>query len=199
MPRTLQEIVDHADEIAQQFEDYEPTDADRRPVAPLMSARAAVQARAQAERAVAEAVKDMRAVNYSWSAIGTVLGTSAEAARQRYGASETRVRAVAVRTIGSRTKLAAPSHTQTRATARPAALPAAAKTTAAKTTASPTRSRAAAAKKTAPTRTRASAAKATTTAAPKPRAAAKAAPAPQAAAKTPVQRIRAATKAAGRG
>jgi hypothetical protein len=32
MPRTIQEILDHADKIAQQFEDYQPDDGDERPV-----------------------------------------------------------------------------------------------------------------------------------------------------------------------
>lgn len=32
MPRTLKEILEHADEIAEQFEDYEPDPADRRTV-----------------------------------------------------------------------------------------------------------------------------------------------------------------------
>ena len=33
MPRSIQEILDHADEIARRFEDYDPSDNDERPVA----------------------------------------------------------------------------------------------------------------------------------------------------------------------
>ena len=41
--------------------------------------------RAQAERDVSEAVAVARAERHSWAAIGAMLGTSGEAARQRYG------------------------------------------------------------------------------------------------------------------
>ena len=32
MPRSIQEILDHADELAKRFEDYEPDADDERPV-----------------------------------------------------------------------------------------------------------------------------------------------------------------------
>lgn len=85
MPRSLQEILDSSDELAKRFEDYEPTEADRRPVEPMHRARAAALARAAAEAEVAGAVAEMRSVSYSWATIGSVLGTSGEAVRQRYG------------------------------------------------------------------------------------------------------------------
>jgi len=85
MPRSLQEILDQSDELAKRFEDYEPTEADRRPVAPLHRARAAVRAKAEAEAEVAAAVAEMRSSGYSWATIGSVVGTSGEAVRQRYG------------------------------------------------------------------------------------------------------------------
>jgi len=47
--RSIQEILDHADEIAQQFEYYEPGDGDERPVEKYLLKRAAV-ARARSER-----------------------------------------------------------------------------------------------------------------------------------------------------
>jgi hypothetical protein len=40
---------------------------------------------AQAERDISEAVAVARAEGHSWAAIGAMLGTSGEAARQRYG------------------------------------------------------------------------------------------------------------------
>ena len=51
MPRSLQEILEHADELSRRFEEHEPKDV--RDAAPL-------------------------------HAIGTMLGTSGEAARKRY-------------------------------------------------------------------------------------------------------------------
>jgi hypothetical protein len=45
----------------------------------------AFQARADAERRLAEAVEVARDDGHSWSSIGAMVGTSGEAARQRYG------------------------------------------------------------------------------------------------------------------
>lgn len=42
----------------------------------------------KAERSIAAAVTDARAHGFSWATIGTMLGTSGEAARQRYGAKQ---------------------------------------------------------------------------------------------------------------
>lgn len=85
MPRTVQQILDHADELARRFEDYEPAPGDRREVEPHRALASAARARAQAEREVAHAVGRARASGYTWKAIGEVLGTSGEAARLRYG------------------------------------------------------------------------------------------------------------------
>lgn len=85
MPRSIQEILDRADELAQRFESYEPDEADERPVEEHMLERA-VLARARSERQVADAVIAARASGISWQKIGSLLGTSAQAAQQRYGA-----------------------------------------------------------------------------------------------------------------
>jgi hypothetical protein len=85
MPRTLQEIIDHANELASQFEQQEPDPDDRRDPEPMHAMRRAATHRSTAEAEVAEAVEAARAARYSWAAIGAVLGTSGEAARQRYG------------------------------------------------------------------------------------------------------------------
>jgi predicted lipoprotein len=85
MPKTLQEIIDHADDMSTAFDDYRPEASTLRDPAPLLRARAAVHARARAEAEVAAAVAEMRDTGYSWAAIGMVLGTTGEAARQRYG------------------------------------------------------------------------------------------------------------------
>ena len=84
MPRTIQEILDHADELAQRFEDYEPAADDEVSVAEHPLRRAAL-ARARSERQIVEAVEAARAEGISWARIGGLLGTSAQAAQQRYG------------------------------------------------------------------------------------------------------------------
>ena len=85
MPRTIQEILDHADELAERFEAYEPAEGDERSVEEYLLQRAAL-ARARSERQIIEAVAAARARGISWSRIGELLGTSAQAAQQRYGA-----------------------------------------------------------------------------------------------------------------
>ena len=83
MPRSIQEILDHADELAKKFEDHEPEVSDERPVEEYMLERAAL-ARARSERQVADAVIAARSAGASWQKIGNLLGTSAQAAQQRY-------------------------------------------------------------------------------------------------------------------
>ena len=65
MPRTVDEILAHADELAARFESYDPVEA-------------------QAERHVLDAIRGARDAGMSWAAIGNMVGTSGEAARQRY-------------------------------------------------------------------------------------------------------------------
>jgi len=85
MPRSIQEILDHADELAKRFEDYEPSSGDERDVAQYLLRRAAL-ARARSERQIAEAVDAARRAGMSWKHIGSELGISAQATQQRYGA-----------------------------------------------------------------------------------------------------------------
>jgi len=83
MPRSIEEILEQADELAARFEAHEPdamVDASA-----LRAARAAFLERAEAERHLADAVSIARAEGHSWAAIGAMVGTSGEAARQRYG------------------------------------------------------------------------------------------------------------------
>ena len=61
MPRTVDEILKHADELAARFEE-----------------------RSAAEQHVIDAIRAARKSGMSWSAIGAFVGTSGEAARQRY-------------------------------------------------------------------------------------------------------------------
>lgn len=85
MPRTVQDILDHAEELAKRFEDYEPTPEGERDPEVYAELRSAVLSRSDAERSIRDAVHRAREHGYSWAFIGTVVGTSGEAARQRYG------------------------------------------------------------------------------------------------------------------
>jgi hypothetical protein len=85
MPRSIQEILDHADELARRFEDYEPSASDERLVEEYALERAVV-AQARGERQILDAVRTARSKGISWQRIGEILGTSAQAAQPRYGA-----------------------------------------------------------------------------------------------------------------
>lgn len=85
MPRTVDEILQHADELAARFEGYEPSDDDELDASAVELLRAAVQERSDAERHLLEAVKAARSAGLSWASIGVFVGTSGEAVRQRYG------------------------------------------------------------------------------------------------------------------
>lgn len=84
MPRTIQDILDHAEALARRFEDYEPAADDEVDVAEHLLRRAALE-RARTEHQIGEAVVAARAAGLSWKRIGEQLGTSAQAAQQRYG------------------------------------------------------------------------------------------------------------------
>jgi hypothetical protein len=86
MPRSTKEIIDQADALARRFEDHVPGGADARSANTLAQVREAFLGRAQAESDLLLAVGAARGDGQSWSAIGAMLGTSGEAARQRFGA-----------------------------------------------------------------------------------------------------------------
>lgn len=83
MPRTAQEILDNADELAARFERAEP--GDLREATALRTVREAFVSRAETERALHNAVVEARHDGHSWASIGAMVATSGEAARQRYG------------------------------------------------------------------------------------------------------------------
>ena len=85
MPRSLDEMMAQADDLADRFEAYEPEPGDRDTVAPLTQLRLAALKRAESEREIAEAVTNARPSDTSWKVIGAAVGASGEAARQRYG------------------------------------------------------------------------------------------------------------------
>jgi hypothetical protein len=85
MPRTIDEIMSQADQLAARFEGHEPDRGSLRDATALRAVRKAFLARAASERRVTDAVAKARAEGHSWAAIGAMVGTSGEAARQRYG------------------------------------------------------------------------------------------------------------------
>lgn len=85
MPRTTDEILAHADELAARFESYEPNSDDELNANAILELRTAVAEQSAAQRHMQEAVRQARNSGMSWAAIGSLVGTSGEAARQRYG------------------------------------------------------------------------------------------------------------------
>ena len=64
MPRSIQEILDHADELAKRFEEYEPAAGDERPVEEYMLERVALT-RARSEQQVVDAIAAARRAGIS--------------------------------------------------------------------------------------------------------------------------------------
>lgn len=85
MPRTINEIISQAEELATRFEDHEPDAEAIKEARVLRELRHAFVVRADAEQRVTDAVRRARADGHSWASIGAMVGTSGEAARQRYG------------------------------------------------------------------------------------------------------------------
>lgn len=83
MARSLDEIIEHADQLAALFES-EDFDPEMRDAWALRELIAAAEGRSAAEARVDKAVLAARLDGCSWGLIGMVLGTSGEAARQRY-------------------------------------------------------------------------------------------------------------------
>lgn len=88
MPRSVKDILEHDDELAKRFEDYEPSPTDERDPAVFAQLRRAVLSRSDAERSIKNAIDRAREHGYSWAFIGSLDGTSGEAARQRHGRSQ---------------------------------------------------------------------------------------------------------------
>lgn len=92
MPRSVKEIIEQAEELAYRFESFDPDPADRARARSLAAVHRATLARAEAEAELMKAVAKARADEHSWAAIGAMLGTSGEAARQRYSTQQDRRR-----------------------------------------------------------------------------------------------------------
>ncbi|HHU11525.1 MAG TPA: hypothetical protein GXZ60_16160 [Intrasporangiaceae bacterium] len=86
--RSIDDIIARAEELADAFENYDPKPGDQdAPVPPIMAVKLAAWRRDTAERELAEAVRAAREQRLSWREVGEAIGTSGEAARQRYSAS----------------------------------------------------------------------------------------------------------------
>ena len=86
--RSIEDITARADEFADAFENYAPKLGDQdAPLSPAMAVKLAAWRRDAAEKELAEAVRAAREQCLSWREVGEVIGTSGEAARQRYSAT----------------------------------------------------------------------------------------------------------------
>jgi hypothetical protein len=86
--RSIDDITARADQLADAFENYEPKPGeDGAALPPVMAVKLAAWRRDAAESELADAVRAARGQNLSWRELGEAIGTSGEAARQRYGAS----------------------------------------------------------------------------------------------------------------
>lgn len=85
MPRNLDELIAHGDELAGLFERTGP-DAFREPSTRSLLAHAAMR-RAAAERDLRSAVVAAKRDGMAWDEVGSILGVSGEAARKRYRAA----------------------------------------------------------------------------------------------------------------
>ena len=86
MPRSMRDLINDADRLADSLEKSETVGRRIDPAErqELQALTAAVLERARAERSVQLAVQQAREHGRSWAVIGKVLGTSPQAAQQRF-------------------------------------------------------------------------------------------------------------------
>ena len=85
MRRSTEQVIAHANSLSTVFEGYEPRVADERDPDLYRRLESAIRRRAGAEQDIIDAIAVMRAAGWSWASIGGVLGTTGQAAQQRYG------------------------------------------------------------------------------------------------------------------
>lgn len=85
MPRSLQEVIDNQDEIADWFEKHGPSPESRRPVSEFYLGCIADALSGGLHQQVPEAVAAARRAGASWEQIAEAVGTSATEAEQRFG------------------------------------------------------------------------------------------------------------------
>jgi hypothetical protein len=117
MPRTVDEILAQADELSRRFEDAEPvagTDG-----AALRAVREAFEDLALTQKRLSERIAVAKAAGHSWATIGAMIGTSGEAARQRYGTPSQGKKAAAGRSSRKATTAAENASTSSARVHRP--------------------------------------------------------------------------------
>ncbi len=88
MRPSLTDLIAHADQLADAFENHDPTPGVfGAPLPPLMAVKLAAFRRAAAEGELAQAIHAAREAHLSRRRLGEAIGTTGEAARQRYRAS----------------------------------------------------------------------------------------------------------------
>lgn len=85
MPRTLQEIIDHADQLADEAEAFKPTGGGHADA--IAELRSSVIANAESQQQLDAAVRRARDDGMSFASIGVILGVSGEAVRKRVATS----------------------------------------------------------------------------------------------------------------
>lgn len=85
MRRALTKLTANADRLADAFENHEPASEDvDATLRAFMAVKLAAFRRSQAKKALAHAVHNGLDAHPSWRQLGEAIGTSGEAARQRY-------------------------------------------------------------------------------------------------------------------
>lgn len=85
---SLDDIKARAEAFADAFEKYDPKPGDQdAALPPAMAVKLAAWRRDTAELELSDAVRAAREQRLSWREVGDAIGTSGEAARQRYSAS----------------------------------------------------------------------------------------------------------------
>lgn len=84
MEWTLQQILDNADELADRFEAFDPSEADELPVSEYLLQRAA-RGNSTSEAHIVAAVIAARQSGTSWDRIGKILGIPGPEAERCYG------------------------------------------------------------------------------------------------------------------
>lgn len=86
MPRSIEDLIAAQDEAdANYFEHHFDGSEGRKDAAPLRAVAAAAAKVSQANRELVDAVTEARHQDCPWIAIGVMVGTTGEAARQRFG------------------------------------------------------------------------------------------------------------------
>jgi hypothetical protein len=86
MPKSVQEVINNLDNYLEMIDQFAPSPENEVDAETFRQLREAALERIDLEKRIATLVNQARGNNFSWNFIGIILGTSGEAARQRYGA-----------------------------------------------------------------------------------------------------------------